>query len=106
MSTVNQIESIVDQADKFRNSYFFAPPTKAADRRNYESYNSRPEVTWMESGDTYTAEFRVGCSCHNVYARGIYTKNGKKTNLTAIRNSLKRIRDSLSTTAQEPAGRA
>ena len=106
MSTVNQIESIVDQADKFRNSYFFAPPTKAADRRNYESYNSRPEVKWIDSGNTYTAEFRVSCSCRNVYARGIYTKNGKKTNLTAIRNSLKRIRESLSTTAQEPAGRA
>ena len=29
MTTIEQIESVVDQADKFRNSYFFNPPTSA-----------------------------------------------------------------------------
>lgn len=105
MTTIEQIESVVDQADKFRNSYFFNPPTSARERRSYESYHSRPEVKWIDSGDTYTAEFHVSCSCHYVYARGIYTKNGKRTNLKAIRNSLSRIRES-STNAQKPAGRA
>ena len=92
MSTiVSQISSIVDQAEKFRNAYFFSPPQCASMRRSYEAYNSRPEITWTDGKDTFTASFEVSCSCRNVYAAGHYTRNGKKTTLLAVKNSLKRL---------------
>lgn len=35
----------------------------------------------------------MSCSCRKVYATGYYTKDGKKTTLTAIKNSYKRLTD-------------
>lgn len=46
---------------------------------------------WSENGDTYTARFVYEESCNNVYAYGVYTRNGEKTTLKAIKNSLKRM---------------
>ena len=45
----------------------------------------------IENGDTYTARFVYEESYNNVYAYGVYTRNGKKTTLKAIKNSLKRM---------------
>ena len=87
----NAIRDIIAQAEKMRNAYFWSPPQNAAGRRNYEQYNSREKIEWVDGRDTYTAEYIVDCSCRNIYAHGEYTKNGKKTTLTAIKNSLKRL---------------
>lgn len=86
-----KIKNIINLAEKFRSSYFWAPPATANARRAYEVRNSEKEITWQEGGHTYTAEYIVECSCRNIYARGIYTKDGRKTNITAIKNSLKRL---------------
>lgn len=91
MTISNQILDIIDQAEKFRNAYFFTPPAGAKMRRSYERYNSRDEITWQDGKDTFSAAFDVTCSCSNVYAKGRYTRNGKKTTLTAIKNSYKRM---------------
>lgn len=91
MATINEIRDIIATAEKFKNAYFWAPPSGASARRSYERYHSRPEITWTEGGHTYTAAYTVSCSCKNVYAYGTYTKDGQKTTLTAIRNSLKRL---------------
>lgn len=91
MTTIEAIRSIITTAEKFRNAYFFTPPSSAGGRRSYERYNSVPAVQWSENGHDYTAEYVVRCSCNNVYAEGRYTKDGKKTTLLAIRNSLKRL---------------
>lgn len=88
---VTAVQAIVDEADRMRGSYFFNPPTAAGMRRSYERQHSHKEVSWEENGHSYTAAFEVSCSCRNVYARGIYTRDGKPTTLTAIRNSLKRM---------------
>lgn len=90
-ATTTQIADIIAQAEKMRNAYFFSPPTSAGGRRSYEKYNSRPRVEWQEGGHTYTAAYTVTCSCSNVYAQGEYTRDGKKTTLTAIRNSARRM---------------
>ena len=90
-NTINQIKSIIDVAEKMRNAYFFKSPDTAGFRRSYERKYSRPEITWNDGKDIYTAAYSVSCSCRNVYAYGTYTKNGKKTTLTAIKNSLKRL---------------
>lgn len=89
---IKRIESLIETAEKFKGAYFFTPPCNAAQRRKYEDQNSIPKFQWVEDGHTYTAKFKVDCSCKNVYAKGFYTKDDKVTNLTAIKNSLKRLK--------------
>ena len=90
-SRIAPIKAIVAEAEAMKNAYFFQPPQSASARRSYEKYHSHDEVCWVEGGNTYTARYTVSCSCRNVYASGDYTRNGKPTTLTAIRNSLKRL---------------
>lgn len=89
--TLTTLGEIIDTAKRFRNSYFWSPPSNARGRRRMASKNSYPKIEWIENGNTYTAEYTVSCSCRYVYAYGRYTKNGKITNLTAIKNSHKRL---------------
>ena len=86
-----KITAIVNEADAMRNAYFFIPPCNAGGRRSYEAKHSHDAITWEESGHIFTAQYDVKCSCKNVYAYGTYTRDGKKTTLTAIRNSLRRM---------------
>lgn len=88
---INNIKHLIETAEKFRNSYFWTSPSSAGMRRSYEKQNSVPMIEWDEGGNHYTAEYNVSCSCKNIYASGIYTKNGNKTTLTTIKNSLKRL---------------
>ena len=90
--TIVRLEDIIEEAGRFRGAYFFTPSKNAAAKRAYEEKHSWDEVTWEENGDEYTAEFKVDCSESHIYAKGYYTKNGNKTNLTAIKNSLKRLK--------------
>lgn len=89
--TITAIETIIETAEKFKNSYFWSPPGNAAARRSYEEFYSCPMVEWNDGSNVFTAEYVVECTCRCVYAKGIYTRNGKKTTLTAIKNSLKRL---------------
>ena len=88
------LNKIVQEAAFMKNAYFFTPCGNASGRRSYEKWHSVPEITWTEGNNTYSAEFITKCSCKNVYASGIYTKNGNKTTLTTIKNSLKRLEGS------------
>lgn len=90
---INAIEAVVDTATYMRNAYFFNPPQSSGARRWYEEKHSAEFVKWEEDGNVYTAEFVTECSCKHVYACGYYTKNGKKTTLTAIKNSLERLKE-------------
>lgn len=88
---ISKISEIITEAEKMRSAYFFTPPTNAGARRSYERYHSHDQVEWEDGGHTYTARYDVRCTCSNVYASGTYTKDGKTTTLTAIRNSYKRL---------------
>ena len=88
---VLKVNMIVEEAKDMKNAYFFHSPQMASGRRQYEERHSHDMVEWTEGGNTYTAQYTVSCSCANIYAKGIYTKNGKTTTLTAIKNSLKRL---------------
>lgn len=88
---ITKIENLIETAHKFKSAYYWASPGNAAGRRSYEKKWSIPEFQWEEGGHQYTAEFTVSCSCSSVYAYGTYTKDGVKTTLTAIKNSLKRL---------------
>lgn len=86
------VGAIIDEAEYMKSAYFWTPPGNASGRRSYERKHSHDKVEWSENGHSYTAEYTVSCSCHNVYATGTYTRDGKKTTLTAIRNSYNRMR--------------
>lgn len=90
-STLASIAAIIDLAQEMKNAYFFQPPTNARSRRDYEQNHSISKVEWDEGGHHYTAEYTTICSCSNVYAKGVYTRDGKPTTLTAIRNSYRRM---------------
>ena len=90
---VAKIEALVKDAETMKNSYFWNSPSAASARRSYEKKLTHEEISWTDGKDTYTAEFVVTCSCKNIYAHGHYTKNGNKTTLTAIKNSLKRLQN-------------
>ena len=92
---VATVAAIVETAERFRNSYFWTPPKYASSRGYMERENTYREVEWGEGGHAYTAKYNVSCSCRNVYAHGTYTRDGEITNLTAIRNSLKRMQVAL-----------
>ena len=89
---IEQIEAIIAEAEAMRGAYFFTPPTNAGGRRSYEKRHSHPLTEWEEGGHRYTAEYTVRCTCGNVYASGEYTRDGKRTTLTAVKNSLKRLK--------------
>ena len=91
MTITESIKAIIDEAEKMRGAYYYDSPKSAGSRRSYEKAHTHPEIMWEEGGHTYTARFTVSCSCANVYATGHYTRDGKKTTLTAIKNSYKRL---------------
>lgn len=88
---LSALSALVATAEKFRNAYFWSSPQKAADRRNYEKYHSIPEFAFEYDGKSYTAEYSVQCTCNNVYARGYYYRDGKKTNITTLKNVMQKI---------------
>lgn len=89
--TYRQIYAIIDNAETCRNSFYWHPSGNAGGRRANERKFNVPQVVWQDGDDIYTAEFCYRESCTHVYAHGYYTKNGNKTTLTAVRNSLKRL---------------
>ena len=88
---IDKVKAIVEEAEQMKKAYFWTPDSCAAGRRAYERRHSHGEVEWLDGKDIYTAEYIVDCSCKNIYARGVYTRNGEKTTLAAIKNSLKRL---------------
>ena len=91
VETIHSIRALVAVADHYRYAFYMTPSSLAAGRRWEEKRGTVPEFTWTEGGNKYTDCYKVVCSCAHVYASGYYTRDGKKTNLIAIKNSLKRL---------------
>lgn len=91
VATLDALRAIIAEADDMRGAYFFTPPQSAPARRSYERKHTHARISWTDGGRTYTAEYTTRATCHNVYAVGTYTRDGQRTTLTAIRNSLRRI---------------
>ena len=91
IDTIRYLKALVATADYYRYAFYMTPPSSAPGRRLEELRGTIPYFVWTESGNVYTACYKVSCSCTHVYAKGYYTCNGKKTNLTAIKYSLKRL---------------
>ena len=88
---IDDLERIINTHEQMKNHYFWNPPNIAALRRKFERMNTHPEIAWTENGTHYTAETKCTCSCNHIYYNGIFTRNGKKTNISAIRSSYQRM---------------
>lgn len=93
--TLSKIDQILRTHEQMRNAYWWNPPPTASMRREFEKRTTHEEVSWTENGDFYTAETVCTCSCANIYYKGIFTKNRKKTRVDAIRRSYERMVDEI-----------
>ena len=78
------IRRYLDLNEKFRNAYFFTPPSSASSRRGYENKNSLEY-----EGDGIYLKFDVRCSCKNVYLDKCVKIDEKITNATALKKFVK-----------------
>ncbi len=90
-NNITELEYLFNQDRKYKKCYFWNSYGNSQDRGRRSREESIPEFSWDEGGHHYTAEFVVEYKYSYVKARGHYTKDGKKTNLTAIKNSYKRM---------------
>ena len=90
-NTINKIEEFISTSETLKNAYFWSSPANAAGRRSMEDRYTIPEFTFTFNKDTYTCELTVSCSCKNVYVSKNITKNNKKTNITPVKNVLKKM---------------
>lgn len=95
------VANIVGEAETCKNAYFWSPGGSASTRRWNESRHNCDRIEWCEGGHTYAAAYHYRETCSCVYASGEYYRDGVKTTLTAIRNSLKRMQSA--TTAEATA---
>jgi len=92
---INQLEEIVNVIEKHKNAYFWAPALKAEERRKTE-FND--EYQFQIFDDYIEIEITRENSCKNVYFRRKIYFNGKKSNVTKIKNILKKLKTILATT--------
>ena len=59
---ISALTQFINQSEKFKNAYFWSPPSVAAARRSYEKSNS-----FSYSGKNYSISFTVSCSAKNIY---------------------------------------
>lgn len=91
--TVAAVAAIVAEAETCKSAYFWAPSPTAGGRRANEHRRSHDCISWTESGHAYSAAYSYRESCSHCYASGYYTRDGKPTTLTAVRNSLHRMQE-------------
>ena len=89
---IDKLHELLYNVDKFKNCYFWTGDNgNARQRESYCKLWNIPTFSFIESNNLYTVNFIVEQSRHNTYVKTLYTRNGKKTNLTAIKNVLKRL---------------
>lgn len=95
METLAKIENIINICEKCKNAYFWTPGGNRRSRSYYEDKYTSTPVEWDEGGHHYSAWTDMRLSGRNAYFKSYFSKDGKRTTLTAVRNSAKRIREML-----------
>ena len=88
---IANLRNIIRIADHYRNAIYMTPPATAGGRRYVERRGTVPYFEWEDGGHKFSACYKVECIGSHIYACGVYTRDGKKTNLLAVKNSLKRL---------------
>lgn len=86
----DKLAKIVNEINKYKNSYFWSPSSIAVLRRRNEfEHNETIQLGSYEI--TFTSSYRE--SCHNCYYRKELCLNGKKTNTTRLNNIITKIEE-------------
>lgn len=90
-ATLAQIKEIIDIANDIGDVCYHIPHISVDERLRVSKEYSKPEVTWIENGDVYTAKYTLMLTCANFFSKGEYTKNDQKTTLAEIQHSYDRM---------------
>ena len=85
----NRLAEIVDRHEKLSGSYFWRPNGSASSRRWAEKKNNDKFETNLFGGIVAENDYRE--SCKNVYYRGHFVVDGKKTTVTKIKNIIQAL---------------
>ena len=91
IETIHKIRALISVAEHYRNAIYMPAPLTMNEVIQEEIRGTVPYFTWWDCNTKFTACYIVKCKYRCIFARGYYTRDGKKTNLTAIKNSLKRL---------------
>ena len=69
---LNEVDSAITHHEKFKNVYFFQPPSSASSRRSYEKYHSFT-TTFMYDGKEHIYSCNVSCTCRYVEYRACFS---------------------------------
>ncbi|HEY5124486.1 MAG TPA: hypothetical protein VIK14_12195 [Ignavibacteria bacterium] len=89
------IERTIDCNEKYHGAYFWQPDMSAKGRR-YKERNftkNNPDYTFSFNDYIWTVEHRYDESCHHCYFQLRIFKDDHKTNITALKNVLKKLEE-------------
>lgn len=86
--------SLMESCQQTRGCYFWKGDNGNLAARAWRAKKYEvPEFGWTEGGHTYTAAFHFSQTRYKTYAHGVYTRDGEKTTILAIRNSINRLKE-------------
>ena len=91
IETIHKIRALISVAEHYRNAFYMPVPQTMNECIQEEIRGAVPYFSWFDGNTKFTACHIVKCKYNHIFAKGFYTRDGKKTNLTAIKNSLKRL---------------
>ncbi|MBP5673270.1 MAG: hypothetical protein J6X49_12845 [Victivallales bacterium] len=83
---LDELEKLLLTEKKWAGCYVWRNVPNRHTRDWLAKKNTCPEIVWQIGKQTYSAEYRIDSNSHGYLSYGIYTKNGKKTTLTAIKS--------------------
>jgi len=84
-----ELNDIIAQHERFKNSYFWSPPANAAGRRQYEERNSRQPIIFQYDGSEIEIKQSVSCSCRNIYYNFSVHVDGQKKDIRFLKQLVK-----------------
>lgn len=89
--SLEDLEKLLRLHETLQKSFFWSPPPTAGGRRDFERRFTANPVMWREGSHEYSAKTRLLCTTSNIYYKAAFEIDGRRTNVTTIRNSYKRM---------------
>lgn len=86
-----EIERIIETHNRYKGAYFFTPACNASRRRYNEErfFENNPDVSFLRGNTLISVSMRYEESFRNVYYTLYVIVDGKRKNISAIKNLLK-----------------
>ena len=89
--SLEDLERLLQLHDMLQKCFHWSPPPTASARRSFETKFRASPVSWREGSHEYSAKPSLFCSAANIYYKAVFEVDGRRTNVTTIRNSFKRM---------------